>query len=209
MQLNGTVTAGQHAPQPLVLSPLASRRIERAVREILEALGEDPDREGLRETPRRIASMYAELFAGLRHEPSEVLGVTFAEDHHEMVILRDVPFHSLCEHHLLPFSGVAHVGYIPNGHVVGLSKLARVVDILTRRPQVQERLTSQVADAIETELAPLGVGVVIEAEHSCLTIRGIRATGSRMITSAMRGVFRDGPATRAEFLDLIGVRTER
>ena len=198
---------GRQPPQPLDLTADQRQRIEGAVRDILGALGEDPDREGLRETPRRVASMYAELFAGLRHEPSEVLGVTFAEDHHEMVILRDIPFSSMCEHHLLPFRGVAHIGYIPKGRVVGLSKLARVVQILARRPQVQERLTSQIADALESELDPQGVGVVVEAEHSCMTIRGIRAPGANMITSAMRGSFRKRAPTRAEFLDLVGAKS--
>ncbi|MBI2940481.1 MAG: GTP cyclohydrolase I FolE [Chloroflexi bacterium] len=201
-----TVAPGRQLPRPLELNPIARLRIERAVREILDALGEDPEREGLRDTPRRVASMYAELFAGLNHDPAEVLGVTFAEDHHEMVILSDIPVYSLCEHHLLPFRGVAHIGYIPDGHVVGVSKLARLVELLARRPQLQERLTSQVADAIESRLSALGVGVVIEAEHSCTTIRGVRATGSKMITSAMRGAFRDNLATRSEFLALIGVR---
>lgn len=191
-------------PRSLNLSPEARERIEQAIRDILSAVGEDPDREGLRETPRRVAAMYAELFGGLQDQTSDLLDVSFAEDHHEMVILREVPFYSLCEHHLLPFRGMAHVGYIPRGRVVGLSKLARLIGVLSRRPQVQERLTSQIADAIVSGLSPLGVGVVIESEHSCMTIRGIKATGSKMVTSAMRGSFRENPATRAEFLGLVG-----
>jgi GTP cyclohydrolase I len=174
-------------------------RIEAAVREILIALGEDPDRDGLQETPERVARAYTELFAGLREDPRRHLATTFDEDHREMVILRDIPFASICEHHLLPFTGKAHVGYIPQGRVVGLSKLARVVEGYARRPQVQERLTSEIADAIMDELDPDGCGVVIEATHTCMTIRGIQKPGSTMITSAMRGGFRRRPETRAEF----------
>ena len=174
-------------------------RIEAAVREILIALGEDPDREGLLDTPERVARAYAELCAGLREDPRSHLNTTFDEDHREMVILRDIPFASICEHHLLPFTGKAHVGYIPQGRVVGLSKLARVVEGYARRPQVQERLTSAIADAIMEELEPDGCGVVIEATHTCMTIRGIQKPGSSMITSAMRGGFRRRPETRAEF----------
>jgi GTP cyclohydrolase IA len=200
-----TIGSDNQPPRPLNLSVEARDRIERAIRDILSAVGEDPNREGLRETPRRVASMYAELFGGLQDQTANLLDVSFAEDHHEMVILRDVPFHSLCEHHLLPFRGTAHLGYIPRGRVVGLSKLARLIGVVSRRPQVQERLTSQIADALVSGLAPLGVGVVIEAEHTCMTIRGIKATGSKMVTSAMRGSFRDNPATRAEFLGLVGL----
>jgi len=174
-------------------------RIEAAVREILIGLGEDPDREGLLKTPERVARAYAELCAGLREDPRRHLTTTFDEDHREMVILRDIPFASICEHHLLPFTGKAHVGYIPQGRVVGLSKLARVVEGYARRPQVQERLTSEIADAIMEELQPDGCGVVIEATHTCMTIRGIQKPGSSMITSAMRGGFRRRPETRAEF----------
>jgi len=178
-------------------------RIERAVREILFALGEDPDRDGLQRTPARVASSYAELCAGLREEPRRHLDVTFDEEHRELVILRDIPFASICEHHLLPFIGKAHVGYIPQGRVVGLSKLARVVEGFARRPQVQERLTSEIADAIMEELAPEGCGVVIEATHSCMTIRGIQKPGSTMITSAMRGGLKRRPETRAEFFAIL------
>lgn len=183
--------------------PLDNQRIRSAVREIIIGVGEDPDREGLRETPRRVAEMYAEVFSGLREDPADVLRVTFNEDHHEMVIVKDIPFYSMCEHHFLPFHGMAHVGYIPNGRVVGLSKLARAVEILARRPQVQERLSSQLADVIMETLEPQGVGVVLSAEHLCMTMRGIRKPGSVTVTSAMRGVFQRGSATRAEFMSLI------
>lgn len=178
-------------------------RIAAAVREILIAIGEDPDREGLRLTPRRVADAYAELFAGLQENPREHLRTTFDENHKEMVVLRDIPFASLCEHHLLPFTGVAHVGYIPRGRIVGLSKLARLVEGYARRPQVQERLTSEVADALMDELTPDGCGVVIEAVHTCMTIRGIEKAGATMVTSAMRGGFRNRPETRAEFMAII------
>ena len=179
--------------------------IEQAVRAIIEAIGEDQSREGLVDTPRRIAEMYAELFEGLGQDPREVLKVTFqAEKHQEMVILKDIPFYSMCEHHFLPFHGVAHIGYIPEGPIVGISKLARAVEILARRPQLQERLTSQIADAIMEVLEPSGVGVVIEAEHLCMTMRGIKKPGSVVVTSANRGLFRRRMATRQEFLTLIG-----
>jgi len=178
-------------------------RIEAAVREILLAVGEDPDREGLRRTPRRVAESYAELFAGLREEPHRHLATTFDEDHHEMVVLRDIPFASVCEHHLLPFTGHVHVGYIPSGRVVGLSKLARLVDGYARRPQSQERLTSQIADALMEELTPDGCGVVVEATHTCMTIRGIQKPGATMVTSAMRDGFRRRAQTRAEFLAFV------
>jgi GTP cyclohydrolase I len=178
-------------------------RIERAVREILLAIGEDPEREGLARTPERVARSYAELFSGLREDPRRHLRVTFDEHHREMVVLRDIPFASACEHHLLPFTGRAHVGYIPQGRVVGLSKLARVVEGYARRPQVQERLTSEIADALMEELQPDGCGVLIEAIHTCMTIRGIKKAGATMITSAMRGGFRRRPETRAEFMAII------
>ena len=178
-------------------------RIEAAVREILVAVGEDPDREGLVETPRRMAAAYAELLSGLREDPRRHLETTFDENHHEMVILRDIPFSSLCEHHLLPFTGHVHVGYIPRGRVVGLSKLARLVEGYARRPQTQERLVSQIADAIHKVLTPDGCGVVIEANHTCMTIRGVRKPGATMVTSAMRGGFRTRPETRAEFLAFV------
>ena len=178
-------------------------RIRGAVSEMILALGENPNREGLRETPRRIAQMYEEIFAGIGIDPSSLLGVQFAEGTDEMVILRDIPFFSTCEHHFLPFHGVAHIGYIPAGRVVGISKLARVVEAFARRPQLQERLTGQVADCIMEVLKPEGVAVVVEAEHLCLTMRGIKKPGSKMVTSAMRGDFRAESVTRSEFLALV------
>ncbi len=179
------------------------KKIEQAVLTIIEAIGEDPNREGLKGTPRRIADMYAELFTGLGVDPKKELLISFDEGHHEMVILKDIPFYSICEHHLLPFFGLAHVGYIPKGRIVGVSKLARAVEILAKRPQLQERLTSQIAEAIVEALAPNGVGVVIEAEHMCMTLRGVKKPGAKIVTSAMRGLFRTNPATRAEFMSLV------
>jgi GTP cyclohydrolase IA len=176
--------------------------VRRAVEEILVAIGEDPKREGLVDTPRRIAQLYREVFSGIKEDPRDVLTVGFEEGHQEMIVLRDVPFYSMCEHHLLPFHGVAHIGYIPNGRVVGISKLARVVDILARRPQLQERLTSQIADTIVDGLKPQGVAVVVKAEHLCMTMRGIKKPGSFVVTSANRGLFRR-LATRLEFMSLI------
>ena len=178
-------------------------RIERAVREILEAIGEEPGSEVLSDTPARVARMYEEVFAGLAVDPSEHLRVGFEEGHQEMVILRDVPFYSLCEHHLLPFHGRVHLGYVPGGRLVGLSKLARVVEGYAKRPQLQERLTSQIADCISDCLQPDGVAVVVEAEHLCMTMRGVKKPGSYVITSAMRGNFRKRVATRSEFLSLV------
>lgn len=179
-------------------------RAERAVRELLLAVGEDPDRDGLRDTPARVARAYAETFAGLYSDPREVLATTFDEGHEEMVVVKDIAVYSTCEHHLVPFHGVAHVGYIPNadGRITGLSKIARLVDLYARRPQVQERLTSQVADALVEGLAPRGVLVVIECEHLCMSMRGVRKPGSRTVTSAVRGQMRD-VATRAEAMSLI------
>lgn len=178
-------------------------RIRRAVREILAAVGEDPDREGLRETPDRVARMYAEVFSGLQEDPRVHLAKRFTQEYDEMVAVRDIPFASFCEHHLLPFTGVAHVAYVPKGQVVGLSKIPRVIDSLAHRPQLQERLTQEVASLLMDELNAKGVGVVIEASHSCMTIRGVKKTGGTMVTSTMLGIFRDRPATRAEFLSLI------
>ena len=178
-------------------------KIKKAVHDILVAIGEDPSREGIRETPRRIAEMYAEVFRGMTEDPREVLSVGFEEGHHEMVILKDIPFYSMCEHHLLPFYGMTHIGYIPKGRVVGASKLGRVVEILAKRPQLQERLTTQIADTIVEALQPQGVAVVIEAEHLCMTMRGVKKPGSNLVTSAMRGSFRTRAVTRAEFLSLI------
>ena len=179
------------------------RKIEEAVLAIVEAIGEDPKREGLVGTPRRIAEMYSELFMGIDLDPREELTVGFEEGHHEMVILKDIPFYSMCEHHLLPFYGVVHIGYIPKGRVIGASKLARVVEILSRRPQLQERLTTQIAETIVEALEPDGVAVVIQAEHMCMTIRGVKKPGSNIITSATRGLFRTKAATRSEFLSLV------
>jgi GTP cyclohydrolase I len=178
-------------------------RIERAVREILSAIGEDPDRDGLLETPARVARMYAELFGGLHLEPARHLQKTFQETYDELVLIRDITFNSMCEHHLLPFIGVAHVGYIPRGSVVGISKLARIVEEISRRPQVQERMTQQIADLLVSELDPKGAIVVVEAEHSCMTIRGIRKPGAMTITSAVRGLFKKNESSRAEAMSLI------
>ena len=180
-------------------------RIERAVREILVAIGEDPERDGLRDTPARVARAYAEQFAGLRQRPQDVLTTVFDADHDEMVIVRDIELYGTCEHHLVPFIGVAHIGYIPNskGQITGLSKLARLVDVYARRPQVQERMTSQIADALVDTLEPRGVVVVIEAEHLCMTMRGVRKPGARTVTSAVRGAFRDNNITRAEAMSII------
>lgn len=179
-------------------------RIEAAVREILLAIGEDPDREGLQETPARVARAYEEIFAGLSQEAGQVLGTTFDIDHSELVLVKDIPFYSTCEHHLVPFYGVAHIGYIPgeDGKVTGLSKLARLVDIYAKRPQVQERLTTQVVEALEEHLNPLGAIVVVQAEHMCMSMRGVRKPGSKTVTSAVRGALRE-PATRAEAMSLI------
>ena len=180
-------------------------RIEKAVREILEAIGEDPDRDGLQRTPGRVARMYAEIFRGLHEDPVANLTVTFEADHDEMVMVRDISLVSCCEHHLVPFIGKAHVAYIPNrdGRITGLSKLARLVDVYAKRPQVQERLTTQVADEIERVLQPRGVLVVIEAEHLCMSMRGVKKPGATTVTSAVRGLFRDNAATRAEAMRLI------
>ena len=185
--------------------PVDQERIERAVREILLAVGEDPERDGLLGTPARVARMYAEQFAGLRQQPEDVLTTVFDAEHDEIVLVRDIDMYSMCEHHLVPFFGKAHIGYIPNvkGQITGLSKLARLVDVYARRPQVQERMTSQIADALVETLDPRGVVVVIEAEHLCMTMRGVRKPGARTVTSAVRGVFRDSDVTRAEAMSLI------
>jgi GTP cyclohydrolase I len=183
--------------------PIDQERIRSAVREILIAVGEDPDREGLRDTPARVARMYAEMFAGLHQDPREHLVKTFTQKYDEVVLVRDIEFSSMCEHHLLPFIGRAHVAYLPNGKIAGLSKLARVVDSLARRPQVQEQMAVQVAELLMGELGARGVAVILEASHSCMTIRGVRKPDSMSTTSAMRGAFRDNPATRAELMSLI------
>jgi len=185
---------------------IAKKRIERAVREILEAIGEDPERDGLHRTPERIAKMYIdEIFTGLREDPARHLTVTFEADHDEMVMVRDIAVHSMCEHHLVPFAGKAHVAYIPgdDGRITGLSKIARLVDGFAKRPQVQERLTTQIADALVESLKPNGVLVMIEAEHFCMSMRGVKKPGSLTITSAVRGLFKTNAATRAEAMSLI------
>ena len=176
------------------------RKAEEAVERLLEAIGEDPGREGLKDTPRRVAEMYREIFAGIHEDPEAVLDVTFEAGHNEMVMVRNIPLQSMCEHHLVPFIGKAHVAYIPSkeGRITGLSKLARLVQLLAKRPQVQERLTTQVADTIDDVLQPRGVFVVMEAEHLCMTMRGVRAPGSVTVTSAVRGVFKSDARTRAE-----------
>jgi GTP cyclohydrolase I len=186
-------------------------RLERAVREILVAIGEDPDRDGLRRTPRRVAEMYAEICSGLHDDPSRHLVVTFEADHDEMVMVRDIPLYSICEHHLTPFHGRAHVAYIPgdDGRITGISKLARLVDGFAKRPQVQERLTSQIADALIGVLEPRGAFVMVEAEHLCMSMRGVRKPGALTVTSAVRGIFKDNPATRAEAMALLGVGVPR
>lgn len=180
-------------------------RAEAAVRELLTAIGENPDREGLRQTPARVARAFQEIFSGMFVDPADVLETTFDENHDELVLVRDIPLYSICEHHLVPWHGTAAVGYIPgdSGRITGLSKLARVVDLYAKRPQVQERLTSQVADAVMQRLEPRGVIVVIQAEHLCVSMRGIRKPGTRTITSAVRGTFKEDPRTRAEALGLI------
>ncbi len=190
--------------RPAVGAPQVDQeRIRRAVREILAAIGEDPDREGLLETPARVARMYAELFSGLHDDPRVHLKKVFTEKYDEVVLVKDISFNSMCEHHMLPFYGKAHIGYIPGGKVLGLSKLARVVEVVSRRPQVQERMTETIADLMVEELDPKGVAVVIEAGHSCMTIRGVRKPGSTCVTSAMRGIFRSHVSSRAEIMTLI------
>src|SRR5215213_5252529 len=196
-ELDSPDACAEQAPQ------VDQPRIERAVREILAAVGEDPDREGLLETPARVARMYAELFSGLHDEPGKHLRKFFTEKYDEMVLVKDISFNSMCEHHMLPFTGVAHIGYIPNGKVVGLSKLARVVESVSHRPQVQERMTEEIANLLIEELDVKGVAVVIEASHSCMTIRGVRKPGSICVTSAMKGLFRSNLSSRSEVMNLI------
>lgn len=179
------------------------KRIERAVREILTAVGEDPDREGLVETPARVARMYAEIFGGLHIDPAVYLQKTFTQQHDEMVLVKDITFSSCCEHHLLPFTGAVHIAYLPDGRVVGLSKLARITEVVARRPQVQERMTEDLAELVMRELRPRGVGVIVEAAHSCMTIRGVKKPGAMTITSAMRGLFKTNPMTRNELMALV------
>ena len=183
--------------------PIDSERIKKAVREILLAVGEDVDREGLRETPDRVARMYAELLGGMREEPEKHLRSVFTENYEEIVLLRNIPFYSICEHHMMPFIGSAHVAYLPSGSVLGVSKLARIVDCFARRLQTQERLTYQIADFIMSSLKSQGVAVVLEASHSCMTIRGIKKPGSTMVTSALRGIFKRDPKSRSEIMSLM------
>ena len=180
-------------------------KIRKAISDIIEAIGEDPKREGLLGTPERVAEMYAELFGGMKQDPREELKVGFELGHREMVVLRDIPFYSMCEHHLLPFYGVAHIGYIPNeeGRIVGISKLARVVEVISRRPQLQEKMTTEIADAIMDAIKPAGVAVVIQAEHLCMIMRGIKKPGANVVTSAIRGIFSRKAASRAEFFSII------
>ena len=194
--------------QPLKPARFDRERIVRAVEEILAAIGEDPTRDGLLRTPERVADMYEELFSGIAKDPADELDVVFEMGHDEMIMVRDIPLYSICEHHMIPFVGKAHVAYIPNksGQITGLSKLARLVDTLSKRPQVQERLTTQIADAIEKALDPRGVLVVIEAEHLCMSMRGVRKPGSTTVTSAVRGQFRKSEATRAEAMNFIDRR---
>ena len=200
---NGTAAPAIDIDDAPASSPVDLDRIRRAVREILLAVGEDPDREGLAETPDRVARMYAEVFGGLHLDPAVHLGKLFTQEYDEMVLVKNIRFASFCEHHLLPFTGVAHVGYLPKGRVVGLSKIPRVLDVLSRRPQVQERLTVELAELLMNELEARGVAVVIEATHACMTVRGVHKEGSACVTSAMLGSFRDQPATRAEVLGLL------
>ena len=194
--------AGFDQPAPAG-HPVDLDRIARAVREILIAIGEDPDREGLQETPRRVARMYAEMCHGLHQDPRTYLRKFFTEKYDEVVLVRDIGFSSICEHHLLPFTGLAHIGYVPNGKVIGLSKLARVVEAVARRPQVQERMTEEIANLLVEELNAKGVAVIVEASHSCMTIRGVKKPGSLCVTSAMKGVFRTHLSSRSEIMQLV------
>ncbi|MGQ9574779.1 MAG: GTP cyclohydrolase I FolE [Thermoguttaceae bacterium] len=201
--LSGSLAAEEEEPQPFTSAKVDCLRIQRAVREILLAVGEDPDREGLRDTPARVARMYAELCSGLCEDPRIHLQKFFREKYDEIVLVRDISFESICEHHLLPFVGKAHVAYLPDGRVIGLSKLARVVEGVARRPQVQERMTESIANLLMEELQARGVAVIIEAVHTCMTVRGVRKPGSVCVTSAMKGAFRSSPSTRAELMTLI------
>ena len=203
MPVTTTASTDRAAASAEGAATASASELEQILERMIELVGEDPSRDGLIETPRRMASMYAELFEGLSQDPVAALSVGFEEGHDEIVILRDIPFYSMCEHHFLPFHGSAHVGYLPDGHIVGLSKIARALEIFARRPQVQERLTTQLAECIEHVLEARGVGVVIEAEHLCMTARGVRKPGSKMVTSVMRGQFRSDESTRQEFLRLI------
>ena len=202
-QTHGSLNGELDAVEAPAIGQVDLPRIERAVREILAAVGEDPDREGLLDTPARVARMYAELFSGLHQDPRVHLQKFFTEKYDEIVLVRDISFNSMCEHHMLPFMGKAHIGYLPNGRVIGLSKLARVVEVVARRPQVQERMTETIADLLMEELQARGVAVIVEAVHSCMTVRGVRKPGSVCVTSALKGAFRKNPSTRAEIMTLI------
>ena len=201
--MNTTYRNGTLKTEGTPANPVDHARIRKAVREILIAVGEDPDREGLLETPDRVARMYAEVFAGLHQNPAVHLKKTFTQKHDEMVLVKDIEFASCCEHHLVPFLGKAHIAYLPAGKVVGLSKLARVVDAVAKRPQVQERMTEEIAELVMSELRPRGVGVILEASHLCMTIRGVKKSGATTVTSAMRGLFKTNPMTRGELLALV------
>jgi GTP cyclohydrolase I len=202
-KLAGSLAAESGEPEPSGDNLVDQPRIERAIREILLAVGENPDREGLKQTPARVARMYAELFGGLHEDPRVYLQKFFTEEYDEVVLVRDISFNSICEHHLMPFIGKAHIGYLPDGKVIGLSKLARVVEGVARRPQVQERMTEQIANLLEEELNAKGVAVVIEAAHTCMTVRGVRKPGSICVTSAMKGTFRSNLSSRSEIMTLI------
>ncbi len=202
-QVTGSVPGELREESGQADSRVDGPRIERAVREILIAVGEDPDREGLQETPARVARMYAEFFSGLHQDPRLHLKKFFTEKYDEVVLVKDISFNSMCEHHMLPFMGKAHIGYLPGGRVVGLSKLARVVEVVARRPQVQERMTEEIAGLLVDELQVKGVAVVVEAEHTCMTVRGVRKPGSVCVTSAMKGIFRSSSSSRAEIMTLI------
>jgi GTP cyclohydrolase I len=206
MHLGGTVISEGTAVAVEVSKDVDLERIAAAVRQILAAVGEDPDREGLQKTPLRVAKMYAELFSGLREDPAELLRTAFTENYDELVVLRDIPFNSMCEHHLMPFEGVAHIAYLPDGKIVGISKLARIVDAYSRRPQVQERMTNQIADILSEKLAAKGVAVVLEATHTCMTCRGVKKSGSVMVTSSLRGRCKSDARTRGEVMTLLGPR---
>jgi GTP cyclohydrolase I len=201
----GAADEGDHhdAPAPRIRRRMDHEKLVLAARMIIEAIGEDPNREGLRETPQRIARMYEEVFSGLHRDPEDSVKTVFTEEYDEIVLVKDIPFASMCEHHLLPFMGKAHAAYIPDGRLLGISKLARMVEVFAKRPQVQERLTNQVADLIEAIVKPKGVAVIIEASHTCMTIRGIKKPGTVIITSAMRGYFRKSIATRTELMNLL------
>ncbi len=202
-RLAGSLSGELDEPDELPGGDVDLRRIERAMREILAAIGEDPNRDGLRETPARVARMYAEMFKGLHEDPRLHLQRFFVEKYDEVVLVKDISFNSTCEHHMMPFMGKAHIGYLPDGRVIGLSKLARVVEGVARRPQVQERMTETFADLLVEELKAKGVAVVIEAVHTCMTVRGVRKPGALCVTSAMRGAFRSNPSSRAEIMTLI------